>query len=46
MPFLTTPALAKFVYQGKCDTLIISVVVIVFVVVTDIYFPLQITGVG
>jgi hypothetical protein len=44
MPFLTTPALAKFVYQGRCDALIVSVVVIV--VVTDIYFPLQITGVG
>lgn len=42
MRFLTTPALAKIVYQGRCDALNINIVV----VVTDIYFPLQITGVG
>jgi hypothetical protein len=39
---LTTPALAKIVYQGRCDALNINfVVVVVVVLVTDIYFPLK-----
>jgi hypothetical protein len=50
--FLTTPALAKILYQGRCDALTISIVVVVVVivvvvvVVTDVYFPLQVTDVG
>ena len=45
---LTTPTLAKIVYQDRCDALTVSVVivVVVVVVVSDIYIPLQITGVG
>jgi len=40
---LTIPPVAKIVYQDRCDALTVSVVV---VVVSDIYFPLQITGVS
>jgi hypothetical protein len=42
--FLTTPAVAKIVYQGRCEALNISVVVVVVVVV--VVFPFQITDVG
>ena len=45
---LTTPAVAKIVYQDRCDALTVSVVVVVVVVVvsSNVYFPLQITVVG